>query len=121
MKARVDYRKLMLFHNIKHSEDDRIIKKIVSVQEKEVRKTTWIAGVREAVEYYGIVKSVDEVLKSGWKKHVKERITSKVVEEIREKCRNLKKTRSISEDNFELKDYLKDTTLIEANDILMVM
>ena len=120
MKARVDYRKLMLFHNIKHSEDDRIIKKIVSVQEKEVRTTTWIAGVREAVEYYGIVKSVDEVLKSGWKKHVKERITSKVEEEIREKCRNLKKTRSISEDNFELKDYLKDTTLTEANDILKV-
>ena len=44
MKGRIEYKKLMLYHNIVHSGDDRIIKKILKVH--EVRKTTWYAEIR---------------------------------------------------------------------------
>ena len=68
MEARIDYRKMMLFHNIKNSEQERVIKQILEVQEDEARTSTWYAGVKKAVEKYGITKKVDEVLKSAWKK-----------------------------------------------------
>ena len=41
MRARLDYRKLMLYHNIVRSDERRQIKKIVQVQVKESRETTW--------------------------------------------------------------------------------
>ena len=49
----------MLYHNISNSEDDRIIKQILKVQEGEVRSTTWYAGVKKIVEMYGISVKAD--------------------------------------------------------------
>ena len=40
MKARIKYAKLMLYHNIKRSNDRRVIKQLVTAQENEVRGTT---------------------------------------------------------------------------------
>merc|ERR1712080_635807 len=40
MEARICYKKLMLYHCIKHSSEDRVIKKILLVQEKEERRET---------------------------------------------------------------------------------
>ena len=118
MEARVYYKKLMLYHNIKNSEDERIIKQILKVQEEEVRKSTWYADVKKAMEVYGITKSVTESSKSEWKKEVKGRIGEKTENEIRVRCKEMKKTRSTQEDPYMIKQYLKETTMTEATDIL---
>ena len=118
MEARIAYKKLMLYHNIKHSEKERVIKKIMKVQEGEVRDGTWNGDVIKKIGYYGINKEVDSCLKSEWKKEVKEKIGKKTEEQIRDECGRMRKTRTILNDQYILKDYLKLTNLTEAKDIL---
>ena len=118
MKARIDYRKLMLFHNIKNSEDGRIIKQILKVQEEEVRDTTWYADVERLLDMYQVTAQVEDVLKSGWKKEVKEQIKKKAEMEIKEKCAGLRKTRTVREDPHEINPYLLECTPKEASELL---
>ena len=118
MDARIKYKKLMLYHNIEHSGEERVIRKILNVQKEEVRDTTWYADVRRTIKKYGIKKEVGRVMKSEWKKEVKEKIGKKVEEEIRECCRKMRKTRTIQEDTYIMKEYLKETSMNDATDIL---
>merc|ERR1712072_1164646 len=98
--------------------NDRVIKRILEIQETEARMTTWYAGIRKAVEKYGITKKVDTVLKSEWKKEVKEKIQIIVEKEIRKRCAEMKKTRTVKDGPFCMKDYMKEMPLKEASDIL---
>ena len=41
MEERVMYRKVMLFHNIMNSDDDRLVKKMIEEQERENESGTW--------------------------------------------------------------------------------
>ena len=118
MEARVAYRKLMLLHNLKHSDDERVTKQIVRVQEEEEREGTWISGVQRLIKKYEIKKDVMKVLKSEWKKEVKENIHKKVEEEIRSQCKSMSKTRTIKNDQYRLKTYLRETTVTNAKEIL---
>jgi hypothetical protein len=49
----------------------------------------------------------EEVLKSTWKKTVKEKITQHEEREIRERCMNSTKSRFTREDTYEKKEYLR--------------
>ena len=118
MEARIDYKKLMLYHNIKHSENERIIKKILNVQEDDQREGTWNDDIIKKIIYYGINKEVENCLKSEWKREVKEKIGMKTEQQIREECGRMRKTRTILNDEYVLKNYLKVTNLTEATDIL---
>ena len=118
MRARVDYRKLMLFHNISNSEDERVIKKILKVQKEEVRNTTWYAVILKIMEKYEIELEVEEVMKSEWKKNVKKQIEKKMELEIREGCNELRKARTIEDDPYSLKQYLQECAPEEAADII---
>ena len=119
MQARVAYKKLMLYHNIKNSEDDRIIKQVLQVQEEEVRESTWYADVARAVRKYDITTNVTDSSKSVWKKEVKEKINKETENEIRTKCKELDKTRTIRNDPYTIKQYLQESTMTTATDILM--
>ena len=118
IQARIEYRKLMLFHNIKNSDEDRIIKQILTVQESEARGSTWFADVCRILCKYEIELNVSECLKSTWKKQVKEKISIKVEEEIREKCEELTKTRLLKKDEYKMKQYLQECSLTESTDIM---
>ena len=118
MEARIEYKKLMLFHNIKNSEDSRIIKQILEVQEDEVRDSTWLASLKDIILKYGIELDVNKVLKSGWKKKVKEKIQDHVEQQIRAECHRMKKTRSIKDEKYELQQYMKESSMKETSDIL---
>ena len=61
MKARITYTKLMLYHNIKRSNDRRVIKQLVKAQEDEIRETTWLAGVKREIYKLGIVLDVNNM------------------------------------------------------------
>ena len=54
MKARVSYKKWMLFHIIMRSHKRRVLKKLLLAQERENRETTWLASVRKEMKRYNI-------------------------------------------------------------------
>ena len=107
MKDRLSYKKLMLYHNIVRSDDKRVIKKLISAQEREVRPTTWLAAVEREIRKYNIQLKAKESLKSTWKREVKRKINEEVELELRQKCNNSSKARTVKEDKFERKEYLK--------------
>ena len=57
MEARIAYRKLMLYDNITHSDNKRVIKEIMMVQQQENREGTWLKEVNENATYVGIKDS----------------------------------------------------------------
>ena len=118
MEARVDYRRLMLYHRIIHSEDSRMIKKLVKMQMKFPRAGTWYNNIKTVIEKYGIEENVEECLKSEWKKKVKEKIGKRNEDEIRKKCEQMVKTRFVKEDNWGRKTYINQCSTDETKKIM---
>lgn len=106
MRARMEYKKLMLYHNIRRSDEKRVIKAVLERQKEEDRETTWYSGVQTIIERYGVKLDVNKVSKSQWKKHVKKLITDHVEIKVREKCHELKKGRTIKYDRCARKEYI---------------
>ena len=106
MRARMEYRKLMLYHNIKRSDEKRVIKRVLEKQKEEDRPTTWYSSVKEIMKRYGIMLDVNVSSKSQWKKHVKKLIYKQVEKEVRTKCQEMSKGRTIRNDSFVRKDYI---------------
>ena len=120
MRTRLAYKKMMLYHNIIRSDQKRPVKRILQVQEKEERETSWWSSVQRELKKYEIKLDAKETLKSTWKREVKKMINLKMEEEIRERCRNSKKARTVKDDKFETKEYLLGkVSLNEAKNILM--
>ena len=118
MKARVDYRKLMLYHNLSNSDDRRIAKNLIIEQKKMNRKGTWFNRVQEIMVEYEIDDNPQKVLKSGWKKNVKQKIREKTEEKLRKDGETLSKSRTALLEKYEMKEYLKETTTYQAKQIL---
>ena len=106
MKARLEYRKLMLYHNIMKSDERRVAKQLLEVQENEIRETTWLAEVKKVIERLDITLNVKETLKSTWKRETKRKINKEMEIEIRQKCYNSKKSRIVKDDQYGRKEYL---------------
>ena len=120
MEARLHYRKLMLFHNIMNSDERRVLKKLLLVQRQENREGTWYSSICKLTERYKIELDVEKSVKSRWKTHVKENIRSKTEEIVREECCRMTKTRTVKNDQYELKKYLKDLYISSSKEILLV-
>ena len=119
MEAQLDYRKLMLYHNILHSDDKRTLKKLVTVQQKEDRSGTWYSSVSRIMEKYSISIDPKISLKSTWKLEVKGKIREATESTIRAKCNDLTKTRTVRTSKYELKEYLKTNPVKTAREILL--
>ena len=115
---RIHYTKLMLYNHIVHSDDDRIIKRIVMQQRESPRKGTWYYGVQELIEKYKIRENVEEMVKSAWKSIVKANVRRVTEEHIRTRCG--RKGRTVVNDKFETSPYLKETSIKECKSILMM-
>ena len=71
------------------------------------------------MDQFTITLDPKQTLKSTWKKEVKEKITRKMGDEIREKCKNSKKARIVQHDLYQRKDYLNGkASLKETQNIL---
>lgn len=119
MGARIAYKKLMLFHNIMNSEDERVTKKLIKIQMDDDRDGTWYDDVKKYKEKYEIKMKVTETIKSKWKKEVKQQIRKHTEKEIRTRCNEMKKTRTVKDDVYEMKQYLKNNTVNEVKGIMM--
>ena len=108
MKARLSYKKLMLYHNIINSDDRRVIKKALKRQEIEDRPTTWYSSIQEEKKQYNIKLDAEKTSKSQWKDHVKKMITAEVEKTVRRKCYGMSKGRTVRNDIFETKKYISE-------------
>ena len=120
MEARLHYRKLMLFHNIMNSDDKRVLKKLLHVQREENREGTWYSNICKIKERYDIQLDVEEAGKAKWKTHIKGNIRRKTEEIVREECKKMTKARTVMDDKYELKQYLKDLYIQSSKEILLV-
>ena len=115
MEGRVNYKKLMLYHHIINSPDTRILKRLILTQMESVRKGTWYHSITLILRKYQLEDTiVDEITKSKWKKMVKSKINKLVEQEIRGKCKEMSKGRTVAEDKFQRKEYLETTTVEES-------
>ena len=110
MKSRIAYKKLMLFHNIVNSSDERIISNIIRYQIENPRRGTWYSSIQVLLDRYNL-KWSSEIKKSQWKKAVKKQINLTTEEEIRKGC-DTTKGRTVARDKYETKQYLLDVTLL---------
>lgn len=108
----------MLYHHITHSDDTRIVKKIMTEQQNSLRKGTWYHGVTLLITRYKINIKVGEVKKSTWKHIVKENIRKVTEMEIKSCCEGKSKSRSVVTDEYKMKNYLKESTTSETTRIL---
>ena len=118
MEARLSYKKLMFYHNILRSDDRRVIKKLLEYQQREDRATTWYGNIMKVLEAYNISLQPKNSSKSKWKKHVKTRIAEVVGNEIKRRCKEMKKGRTVKNDDHAKKDYLTKTSVTESKKIL---
>ena len=80
IKYVIFYRKIMLFHNIIHSDDRRPIKKVVLSD--EVNDTFW-DDVRKMIKELKIEGNLKEMKKSALKKEIKRKVEVRMIEELR--------------------------------------
>ena len=118
MSARLGYKKLMLYHKIVNSDERRVMKKMLDVQKKELRTTTWYSNILKEVARYGINQDPTTVSKSKWKKHVKAKINDEVEQDVKKRCRDMKKARVVKDDDYKKKEYLTKCTVKETKGIL---
>ena len=73
-EQRIQYATLMLYHNIKNSNEERKMKKIIEEQEKKNYNNTFYKNVQQISENFEIeIDKVTGKKKSTWKKKVKEK------------------------------------------------
>ena len=119
MEARLDYKKLMLFHNIMNSDEKRVLKKLLLVQKQENRKGTWYTNTCIIIQKYRIELDVTVVLKSEWKREVKTKLREYTEHSIRKECEKMTKTRTVRTDDYVMKDYLKELPVKLSRKILL--
>ena len=93
----VIYKRLMFFHHLIHSKEDRIARKIVVNQMKSgEKKCNWYSGVKEWLDRMDMTDDEEEVKrisKTCWKKEVKEKLGRILEETIEEKRAEMTKLR----------------------------
>jgi hypothetical protein len=111
-KYEVIYKRLMFYHNLIHSDDTRVARKILLNQMNSSDTHTWYAGVITSMHEISIETNVEEVelsSKSVWKAKVKNQILEKIQTEIEEKTSTMSKLRFVEQ--FEKKEYIKQCNM----------
>ena len=118
----IDYKKIVLLHQIMNSNDGRLLKRIILEQSKQVY-ANWYNSVKTLCESYGIDISYENLLnhsKKKWKTYVKKIINGKVTEYLQQLCNRMKKLRHVVNDKYERKSYLVKGGKDQVRTMLMV-
>ena len=77
LKERIIYKRLMLYQQIIHSNDDRLCKKVVEEQKRMAYEDCWYSELeREAKKLMIDLADVNTLKKSQWKKTIKDKYKS---------------------------------------------
>ncbi len=63
MEYKIQYKKLMLYHNLIHSSEDRKAREMAMYQKEEGREGTWASGVIQSIKEANIEIEPEKVLK----------------------------------------------------------
>ena len=118
MKYRIQYKKMMLYHNVLHSQKERTMQKIVLYQKEEKRPGTWTSRVLQAIKEANIELDPEEVLKSSWKKEVKSKLQIMNEMEITAKCEEMRKGRTVCKSEYGKKKEYMEMELGDAREIM---
>ena len=113
------YKKLMLYHNLINSDEDRLGKVVVEAQEASGFDECWFGELKREAEEIGLEISKEKVqgkVKSSWKREVKEKIFETLEKEMEEKKKESKKMRFLKKSG--VSTYLKE---IHNEDARMAM
>jgi hypothetical protein len=114
---KIKYWKLMLLHNLLHSDDERLAKHILIAQKLSEQLNCWYSEIETVMEDLEITQHDPAVLKKPeWKKITKDAIQEKVKAEAKDKMKCMKKLRFIQ--SFEQKPYITEMTSHEATETL---
>ena len=84
-EQRIQYATLMLYHNIKNSDEERKIKKMIEAQEKKNCNNTFYKKVQQIAESFETeIEKVTGKKKSTCKKQVKKKVIPKVKKRMSE-------------------------------------
>ena len=117
MKYKIQYKKLMQYHNLVHSEKERIVRRMVMYQLEEGRKGTWAIGVEESMKEAKIEMKAEDVLKSKWKKEVKSKLQKINETEVKKRCQQMRKGRTVCDNTWGRKGY-SNMEIGEAREIM---
>jgi hypothetical protein len=117
MNYRIQYKKMMLYHNILQSEEKRTMKRIAMYQREEGRPGTWVTGVIQSMNKADIDVEPEDVLKSKWKKEVKSKLQAMNEKEVTAKTEEMRKGRTVCKDKYGRKQYM-EMEIGEALEIL---
>ena len=93
---RITYKRMMLYHNLINSDDNRVAKHIVKAQERSGHEECLFGNMKRESKHIGIELNEELVkgkLKSEWKEEVKEKINiaiQKIMKEKREGSRKMR-------------------------------
>ena len=115
----IEYKKIMLIHNIMTSKEDRLIREIVIEQIQNTWKGCWIEQVKEICEKYNIdINEINKYTKSKLKDIIKAQINIDLNEELKNKQKSKTKLRFIND--FSEKEYLKSLEYKESITMLKI-
>ena len=119
MEERLIYRRIMLYHNITHSEESRLIKKMIEEQEREEEDLSWFVVTKENTKRLKIdISLVKEMSKSQLKTLVKARIIDRMKGVVNATKNGSTKMRFVSCNSFQMKTYVKFGA---GNNVLSIM
>ena len=94
VRHRIEYKKIMLYHNIITSEDKRLVKEIIEDQLKKPYKGCWGESLKNICEKYDIdIERIALYTKQSIKKEIKGKINKEIEERIEEKKLEMTKLR----------------------------
>ena len=115
MEEKLMYRKMMLYHNIIHSSEKRLCRKIIKDQEKNEEEGTFYHETKVYFNKIGIdIKDVDTMLKSQLKKTIKERLSNRMVDVIKKTMHMTKSRFQNVPTKLETKKYINNLSGTES-------
>ncbi|XP_066934534.1 uncharacterized protein [Clytia hemisphaerica] len=110
----INYKKLLLLHNLINSPDERVAAKILKAQMENQIRNCWYSELKERCDQYEIdTTSVKDISKNEWKKRIRKAITKSIENE-----EWTKRTKSRNSKGFERKKYLDETDKATMRNIL---
>ena len=120
MREVVEYQKMMLYHQLMHSDNKRVAKQVIQDQKVRKQENCWYEDVRQIAERLQInIEEVTTRKKSEWKSLTKKRLQKEIEEKLCQKRREMTKLRHLKESH-ERSEYLKEVGIKEASDIIRI-
>ena len=109
----VTYKKLMFLHHLVHSEEKRMARKIIYIQQQQPENTTnWYNELKEKSKEMEVdinLKQIEKISKSNWKKIIKKQIETKIQRELNQQTEINTKLRFLKGKKFEKEKYINET------------